>query len=538
VRSSGVLGIALVAAAAALLYAPLFGGFWLGDDGPNLHRVYGLAQQQRLIADTAQLLVSPAPSGGAFYRPLMMASLALNYAIAGSHYGGWFAANLAVHLVNIALVAFGVRRLAEKLGHDGRLAAIVAALLFALAPLPSEAVYWVSARSDGWIVLFSLLALLAWSTDRSPAWRIAVALPLLLVLALGFKESAAVLPVQMILIAWGWPSAKSRGQVVSLVAMFVVVAAWFALRAWLFGSLWQIYAAPAGDASGPLQLLREGVRSIPGWWTSQVAPHERLAFAHLVALACGALLALAACRGAQARLAVALAGAGVGLQFATLLNVGLHVSGEGGRHFYVSAAWFALAAGVALSRPQRAERTSSARNAALACWVAAALIGSLLVHFKVAQVLAAQQDVRAFAASLEPWAASHPGLTMIIVPEMEGAVVTLRNAQGAIALPPIQSRPLLHRTLPTLPRELPLRYGQFANGLVTRLEANPPPYLDTGVLASLTQRDAPRWPSSVACWSGSEKRLIALPQTDAADVHAWSGALLASAKLCSAAGAR
>lgn len=529
-RGGIAIGIALVAGAAALLYAPLFGGFWLGDDGTNLHSVYALTRQHRLLADTAQLFVSPAPSGGAFYRPLMMASIALNYVVAGTHYGGWFAVNLAVHLANIVLVAACVLRLAKRLRCDGRGAAVVAALLFGLAPVPSEAVYWVSARSDGWIVLLSLLALLAWSSDRSSALRTAIALPLLLVVALGFKESAAVLPLQMALVAWAWPTEKTRAQIAALGATFVVVAAWFALRASLFGTLWHVYAAPVGDASGPLWLLSEGVRSIPGWWASQAAPHERFAFAYLVALAVGTLLALSACRGAHARLAVALAGAAIGLQFATLLNVGLHQSGEGGRHFYAPGAWFALAAGVALARPQQAEH-EPARHAAVGCLLAAALVGSLLVHFKVGQVLSAQQHVRAFAASLEPWAAAHPGLTMIIAAEMEGAVVTLRNAQGAIALPPIQSRPLLHRTLPTLPRELTLRHDQFANGLTTRLEANPPAYLDAAVLAGLAQRDTPRWPS-VACWSTEEGRLIALPESDPANAHAWTESLLASARRC------
>jgi len=522
---------------AALVYAPLFDGFWLGDDGANLHRTYALAQQHRLWSQTAQFFVSAVPSGGAFYRPLVMATYALNFVITDAHYAGWLAMNLAVHIANVGLVVAVVLRLGKRLGCDARAAAIVAALVFGLAPIPAEAVYWISARSDGWIVLISLLAVYVWASDRSAASTV-FALPALLVLALGFKESAAVLPLQMALVAWAWPSPR-RSQLVAIAATFAIVAAWFFLRAHLFGSLWHVYAPPGGDENATLWTLDQGLRSIPAWWNAQAAPHAGIAALYAIVLGTAVLAAFACARGPRARLAAALVAASAGLLLATLLNIGLHASGEGGRNFYAPFAWLALALGVALARPQR-ETGEPARRVALSALMAAALLGAITLDLKIDTVLAAQQHVRAFAAALDTWATSHPGLTMIIVPEMDGPVVTLRNAQAALALPPIQQRPLLHRTLPTLPREIAMRYEQFSRGLATRLETMAPGYIDTSVLAALAQSDTVRWPP-IACWSAAQQRLVALPQSDPADARGWSEAVLASARACltpDAAGAR
>ena len=79
-------------------------------------------------------------------RPLVIASFSLNYQLSGTSYAGWYALNFAVHLANVALVAFLVSRWARKLGVDGSLAACLAALVFGLSPLLAEGVFWVSAR--------------------------------------------------------------------------------------------------------------------------------------------------------------------------------------------------------------------------------------------------------------------------------------------------------------------------------------------------------------------------------------------------------
>ena len=158
-------------AAAAAFYAHGFGGFWLGDDLPNLHRTYSWAQAGTLWQDTARQFATPITGGGSFIRPMVIASFSFDYTISGASYPGWYAFNFAVHLANVALVAFIVLRLARMLGAGGAIAAALAAAFFGVAPLPAEGVYWLSARGDACVTLCSLGAIALWTAAGSARQR-------------------------------------------------------------------------------------------------------------------------------------------------------------------------------------------------------------------------------------------------------------------------------------------------------------------------------------------------------------------------------
>src|SRR5579859_3427995 len=203
-------------AAAALFYAAGFGGFWLGDDWPNLHRAWRTATEGTLWSETWSEFVAPNLGGGSFLRPMLIASFSLDYALFGARYAGWFAFNFAVHLANVALIAWLVGAWARACGRDGAVAAALAAAAFGLSPFVAEGVYWLSARSDGWVTLCSLAALAVWVRDAERGTRHGlVAYPALLLVAFGFKESAAILPLQVGLVALAWPGARPRGMVVA-----------------------------------------------------------------------------------------------------------------------------------------------------------------------------------------------------------------------------------------------------------------------------------------------------------------------------------
>ena len=89
------------------------------------------------------------------YRPLVLSSYALNYAIGGYQVGGYHLINLLLHLLNAWLVWELGRRLLE-----GGKGALLAALLFVVHPLASEPVNYISSRSSLLAGLFYLLALL------------------------------------------------------------------------------------------------------------------------------------------------------------------------------------------------------------------------------------------------------------------------------------------------------------------------------------------------------------------------------------------
>ena len=529
-RARWLLALPVVCAAAT--YARFFTGFWLGDDFANLHRTWLADRDGDLWAQTWAYFLAPIASGGAFYRPMMIASLSLNEWIAGAHFAGWFAYNYAIHLANVALVGALVATLSAASGRDGRVPGALAAAFFALCPLLAEGVFWISARADASVTLLTLAGFLVWARAEQ-SWVRAVALPLCLVPALGFKESAAVFPLQMSLMAFAWPSRLSRGRIVGVASCFVVAGLYFGLRAHFFGDPWQVY--PPTDADSPPERLWHAVRSIAPWWQGLTAQTPRIATVY-AALTAGALVfAAGAARGAHGRLALALACASGGLAVATLLNLGSMGSlGEGGRLTYTSVAWLALALGVALAPAATAseggEHTPSRRNTGAALLACAVVTGAFVLEGELRTARAAQRDLRALTAAVREWAASHSGLTLLIAPTHRGPVVTARNAH-VLVLPPVQREPLLHRILLTLPAEVPTRHEQFSGGLATRLDALRPSQADGDTLRRLLEPDAARWPDHYACWS-ADRRIVELSAANPADRTRWIDALRDGAERC------
>ena len=89
----------------------------------------------------------------AMYRPLLLASYAINYALGGLEPAGYHLFNGFLHAVNAILLLLLVR----SLGLGGQVA-FVAALLFAVHPLNSEVVHYASSRSEALMASFFLAA--------------------------------------------------------------------------------------------------------------------------------------------------------------------------------------------------------------------------------------------------------------------------------------------------------------------------------------------------------------------------------------------
>ncbi len=533
-RPQAALLILLPVALAAAMYARFFGGFWLGDDIANLHRTWFAAQRGGLLAQTWSELAGAVPSQGAFYRPLMTASLSLNQWLAADRFAGWFAFSFFVHLANAALVAALVARLAAACGREGRVSGALAAAFFAVCPLLAEGVFWVSARSDPCATLLTLAGLFLWAATPSgaKAWA---GLPLLLVPALGFKESAAVLPLQMLVIALGWPRRPARGQLAAIVAAFAVAAAFLGYRAYLFGDAWHVY--PAGEPVSPIAKLWQGVRSLDAWWHGLARATPGMAPAYLVACVLAFLAAATSAKGDARRLALALTLASAGLAAATLLNLGgLVPTGEGGRLAYGPVAWLALALGVGLARPAgRAEVDGDgrrARGAGMLLLAVATATGMVVLEGELGRAYAAQRDVHALAEAARAWPETHSGLTLLVIPERRDGVVTTRNGQGGLVLPPVQRQTLLHRVLPTLPEEIDLRHAQLANGLATRLDKVRPKSFDEEEIRLISVPDVPRWPEHYGCWDSASQSIVELNAPEPEQGAHWAAEIRKAIARC------
>jgi protein O-mannosyl-transferase len=138
---------------------------------------------------------------GSGIRPLLKFSYTLNWTM-GAGAVGFHLTNLLIHLAN----AYLVYRLAQAYTRQQwqrdslRQVPLLTALLFAVHPIHTEAVSYISGRSASLMTLLYLAALLSYVTGRTRDSRIYlyVATPLLFMLALGVKETAITFPLALL----------------------------------------------------------------------------------------------------------------------------------------------------------------------------------------------------------------------------------------------------------------------------------------------------------------------------------------------------
>ncbi len=180
-------------------------------------------------------------------RPVVNASFALNYALGGLNVWGYHAWNVSVHLL-CALLVFALVRLTleqptlrDRFGPRASDLAFAVALLWALHPLNTEAVDYVTQRTETMMALFYLATLVASirgvAEPSQRRWPIAAVA--LCAAGMACKESMVTAPVMVVLYD----------------------------RAFVFGSLkeafarrWWLYAGLAATWVVLLLLLQSGAR--------------------------------------------------------------------------------------------------------------------------------------------------------------------------------------------------------------------------------------------------------------------------------------
>jgi len=257
-RTSPRLLLALLLLVTALVYAPAMRGGFVYDD----HR---LVERNPLVVEgsAADAFTTDLSGGGGWqiYRPLVALSFQLDHALFGLRPLGFHLVNLLWHLVAVLALAALVRSLVATLGPpggDGSLAALLAAGLFALHPVQSEAVIWISRRADvmgGALALAALLAFTRWRGHGRPVDAIAGIL--LVGLALLAKEIAVAVPFLVVLLLLlparardGAPALRSRITVSALAVLWL--APYVATRIALFGTA-------TGQPTGVIQNLVVGL---------------------------------------------------------------------------------------------------------------------------------------------------------------------------------------------------------------------------------------------------------------------------------------
>ena len=183
--------IAAVLGLTALVHARAFGNpFLFFDDPQNVldnPPIRALTPQNLRTYFTTPLL--------GMYSPLVYLSFAVDYAIGGFETTAYHATNLALHLVNVLLVALAVRRLTGQAASGA-----LVSLLFAVHPVNVAAVVPISVRSSLLYSAFYLAAYLAYLVHARRDDRRWLALALVCFILSGLsKSSAVVFPAILVL---------------------------------------------------------------------------------------------------------------------------------------------------------------------------------------------------------------------------------------------------------------------------------------------------------------------------------------------------
>jgi hypothetical protein len=154
---SSLLALALLALAIGAVYSDALHGPFIMDDHVSI-------RDTERIRHFVTALLPPATSMMAG-RPVGNLTFALNYALTGNDVRGFHLANILIHFL-VALALFDlVRRLlvrpplAARFGKDATLLAATTALVWALDPLHTETVTYISQRTESLMALFYLLSL-------------------------------------------------------------------------------------------------------------------------------------------------------------------------------------------------------------------------------------------------------------------------------------------------------------------------------------------------------------------------------------------
>lgn len=143
------------------------------------------------------------------YRPLVLVTHAVNYALWADEAGGWRVTNVVIHAANSGLVL-----LVLSLFGVGVWPGVVGALAFGLHPVNVEVVAYISSRSESLCALFLLVSFLAYARATRPvtlgrSWLAVSAVTYSL--ALFSKEVGIVLPALLVL--WEYLLGGAPGRV-------------------------------------------------------------------------------------------------------------------------------------------------------------------------------------------------------------------------------------------------------------------------------------------------------------------------------------
>ena len=222
-------------------------GYRVGDAG-DFAQLWTLPLDAYLERDQGQTQIR-----GGYWRPVYALAVSLDWWLWGGRAWAWHVVNIGWHLLVVVCLYALVRSALAGVADPAKQRSVVfwAVLLFAVHPLNTHSVTWISGRKDLMCAAFSLMALIAVvrvgrdaPRGGTPDGLRMVLAAVALLLALGSKELALVVPaVAMLAPLGGWyysariARPRLRRQWVGVVVLWLTAGAYLAYRLAFVGPL-------------------------------------------------------------------------------------------------------------------------------------------------------------------------------------------------------------------------------------------------------------------------------------------------------------
>jgi len=261
---SDVLPLILLILAGSLAYMNAWPNNLVWDDG-----VFG--QGDRLsgvsLADIRSYFLDDAwaaiGSSTGIYRPLLFVSVALDIQLFGEWVAGFHLVNIFLHLLVTLLVYGFINYLLQVFGSPLPLArncALLAALVFAIHPIHTEAVNSIFNRSE-MLVSLGIVGGLWWflkTVDDHP-WRAWVGLGLVYLLVMLCRETGIVLPAIVVVFLWFVTTGNWKQRLIKCLPVLwplIPLAIYIGLRAYQLDT-------PMSAEEMPRNLRTSGATGVP-----------------------------------------------------------------------------------------------------------------------------------------------------------------------------------------------------------------------------------------------------------------------------------
>lgn len=261
-RASSLRLALAVAAVAALAWLPSLRGGFVWDDQHDILRsdkLHRLGAVVDVFRHHAMWSAEQPETEIATYRPLALATLAVDWRLWHLRPAGYHAVNVQLHIFAMLALFVALSTLIE------RRAAALLVILCAIHPADAEAVAWINGRSEMLALGFGALAIAAAATSR---W---LALTALLLLAMLAKETGALFVPIAVAVAWLRGSRRWQSILAMGAAAAVATLAYVALRA---GALGRVALPPHAGATAAALLPVVGRTTAAALWPTRASPIE------------------------------------------------------------------------------------------------------------------------------------------------------------------------------------------------------------------------------------------------------------------------